>query len=470
MNNSKKSCVGTTFHRALCLTVAACFAALGSISLVATALANDQIPAPAQAGPIAIINVTIHPAVGKTIQRGTVVFDKGRIIAVGSEVIPPDGAKVIDAAGKHLYPGMIESATSLGLVEIDAVRATNDKQESGPLNPNVRAQVAVNPDSELIPVARTNGVLLAHVVPGGELFCGTSAVIRLDGWTWEQMTRLAPAGLILQWPRMVFASGQMDEEAYKKQIESRDRQLRLIESTITSARDYQRLVSAGGRVDFDVRLSSMSGLVAGDVPLHVVADEAAAIEAACDLARREKFELVIVGGRDAADCVDAIKSAGASVIITGTHRLPGSPDRPYDEAFTLPKRLQDAGIRFAISGAGPRGWASNVRNLPYHAGTAASFGLDREDALRAITLWPAQILGIDKDFGSIEVGKSATMFIADGDILEMASNVKVAFIDGREIDLSNKQTALAAKYRERLRQSAAQNDAKEPALIPARPR
>jgi len=463
-----------TVHRALCLAIAAYVAAISGVSLVAIALVNDQIPAQAQSGPIAIINVTIHPAVGKTIERGTVVFDKGRIVAVGSDVIAPEGARTIDAAGRHLYPGMIESATALGLVEIDAVRATNDREEPGPSNPNVRVQVAFNPDSELIPVARTNGVLLAHVVPGGDLFCGTSAVMRLDGWTWEEMTQLAPAGLILQWPRMVFASGQMDEEAYKKQIESRDRQLRLIENTIASARDYQRLVLAGGRVDFDARLSSMSGLVAGDVPLHVVADEAAAIEAACDLAKREKFKLVIIGGRDAADCVEAIKSVGASVIITGTHRLPNSPDRPYDDAFTLPKRLQDAGIRFAISGAGPRGWASNVRNLPYHAGTAASFGLDKEDAVRAITLWPAQILGIDQDFGSIEVGKSATLFIADGDILEMPSNVKSAFINGREIDLSNKQTSLAAKYRERLRQNAAPHNAKlpesPPVVVPGEPK
>lgn len=441
--------------RAAAGVAAACAAA--ALAGAVPCAAHTLPAAPPQERPVAITGATIHPVAGPAIPSGVIVFDGGVIRAVGTGVAVPAGALLIDGRGKHVYPGLIAANTRLGLSEIDQARATNDHQETGPLNPNARADVAFNPDSEAIPVARANGVLLAHAVPGGTLLCGLSALMRLDGWTYEELAVQAPAALHLVWPGATIAGLWDTEESRKKAREGRGKRLTELREAFASARAYLRAREAAGAAgvpphDTDTRWEAMLPVLRGELPLLVTANRAEEIREAVAWAAAEGVRMILLGGAEADQAAAILREQQVPVIVSNVLRVPTRRDMAYDQPYRLPAALRDAGIAFAIAGDGGTSAAAHQRNLPYEAGMAAAFGLTPEEALRAITLSPAVILGVADRLGSLEPGKSATLFLAGGDILEIPTQVERAFIDGREIDLDNRHKQLDRKYREKYRQ------------------
>lgn len=420
---------------------------------------HDSIPGPRQVRPVAVVGGTVHTVSGPVIEGGVVVFDAGRITAVGraGEVAVPAGAEVIDASGKHVYPGLIDAYTDLGLTEIESIRATRDAQETGSVNPNVRVEVAVNPDSEQIPVARANGVLLTITSPRGGLVSGQSACLRMDGWTWEEMLVRGGVGMNMSWPSVSRPGGRTGAAAAAAAgatgsgPETTADPLRAVRQLIADARAYLAARQADPNFPSDLRLEAMRGVVEGRVPMVVSADGAETIASAVAFAVSEKLRLVIVGGYEAERVAPLLREHGVAVVINGVHRNPNRRIEPYDAPFTLAARLRDAGVPFAITGNRA---AAFSRNLPYHAATAAAFGLTRAEALRAITLSPAEIFGVADVVGSLDVGKEATLFIADGDILDTESLVTHAWTQGRSVDLTSRHTRLWQKYQEKYRQLA----------------
>jgi imidazolonepropionase-like amidohydrolase len=427
--------------------------------------AAEQIPGKPQEGPVLLSGADVYTVSGEVIRGGQVLMDGGKVVRVGKDLEAPPGAKRIELAGKRVYPGLIATGNDLGLAEVRSVRGMIDTSEAGDINPNARAEVAVNPDSELIPVARANGVLLNLTMPSGGMLPGTSAVLQLDGWTWEEMTVRAPAAVHVTWPRGARTGrrgggGGGGEEAGPTR---REDQLRALDQAFADARAYLSAKRAATRpsgeggatrpLDHDARWEAMIPLLEGRVPLVVAAEELGQIQAAVAFAAREKVRLVIFGGYDAPLCADLLKAHDVPVVVNGIHRLPLRADAPYDEPFTVPERLRQAGVRYCITLAHRFG-GSDVRNLPYHAATAAAYGLPAEEALKAITLYPAQILGVADRVGSIEAGRDATLIVTDGDILETATHVEQAFVQGRAVDLSSKHTGLWQKYQEKYRRRA----------------
>lgn len=432
-----QACDGTlTRRQTLCALLAAgAWSALQP--LVATA--NPVIPGAPQAKPIAIVKATLHPASSAPIADGTIVFDQGKIVALGKDLEPPADAVRIDGQGKHVYPGLFDALNNVGLVEINSVRATKDDVEVGELNPNVRAQVAVNPDSEIIPTTRSNGVLLTLAAPSGGLMSGRSAVLQLDGWTWEDLTLKADVALHIQWPAMTPTG------------DPRDKQLEQLVRTLEQARAYAKARQADpDRHPLDLRYESLQPVLQGKMPIIAHADEAQQIKSAVGFARQQGLKLIIYGGYDAPRCADLLKQNQVPVILEGTYRLPMRRSDEYDAAYTAPERLRAAGVTYCIASSKGHG-ASNARNLPYQAGTAVAYGLPHDEALKAITLYPAQILGVADKVGSLEVGKDATLFIADGDPLETPTQVLDAYIQGRLVSLDDRHKALWRKYQEKYR-------------------
>jgi len=416
---------------------------LAVAAMISIALASDQIPGKNSDQPIALVGGTIHTVSGETIDRGAVLIEGEKIVAVGEDIEIPEGAIWVDTEGLHVYPGLIESYSRLGLVEINAVRATNDHREVGAIRPNVRAEVAVNPDSERIPAARANGILLAHTAPTGGGIAGTSAVIQLDGWTSEDMTLRAPTGLQVQWPNMQVA--HPDPKQAKKRKEARDKALEQIQDAFDQARAYHKARKSGAKHDSDLRWEAMGPALTKQMPVFVRADEYRQIEAAVDWAVAEDLRLVIIGGQDAWRSAEKLKAHDVPVIVQGTFRMPRRRWDPYDAAYAAPAKLSEAGVRFCISSSA--GAPQPQRNLPYQAAMAAAYGLAKEEALKAVTLYAAEILGVGDRVGSIEVGKDATVIVTTGDPLEIRSHVVKAYIQGRAVDLTSRHTQLYEKYR-----------------------
>lgn len=436
--------------RATCLFVGL----LGVMAIMDTVDAADQLPGAPQGSPILLSGADVYTVSGDVIPGGDVLFDRGKIVAVGKSVDVPPGARRVDVTGKRIYPGLFATGNDLGLVEVRSVRGADDAGETGTLNPNIRAEVAINPDSELIPVARANGVLLNLTRPEGSIMPGSSAVLQLDGWTWQDLTLKAPAAIHVTWPSMSRPRvGRSTQRADAEPTPKLDEQLKALDEAFADARAYGATRSAEKKIDHDARWEAMGPLLEGKLPLVVAADEVRQIRAAVAFARREKVKLVILGGYDAPLCADLLKAYDVPVIVNGVHRLPIRPDAPYDEPFTLPARLREAGVTFCIT-LSHRFGGSDVRNLPYHAATAAAHGLPADEALKAITLYPAQILGCADRVGSLEAGKDATLIVTNGDILETPTHVEMAFVQGRQVDLSSKHTQLWQKYREKYRRQS----------------
>lgn len=416
-----------------------------SLVLLETLSASDQIPGAPQKKPIALVNGVIHTVAGGVIPEGTLVFAEGRITEMGTRLAPPSGADIVDLNGQHVYPSLIESHSQLGLQELSSTRATLDGSEGGLLNPNVNANVAVNPDSELIPVTRANGVLIAVSAPSGGLVSGQASVMMMDGWTWEAMTLKSAAALVINWP---------SEPDTANAAENRNSPGRQIRDLFSQARQYLKARESNPLLQrFDIRLASLEPVLNGRVPLLINADSVAQIQAAVAFAVEQQLKMILFGGYDAEQCAELLKRYDVPVIISAIHRDPQRDHEDYDAAFTLPERLRRAGVRFCISGSG-RAETWNTRNLPYQAATAAAYGLSREEALRAITLYPAQILGVADRVGSLEPGRDATLFVSTGDPLETETQITHAWIQGRKVDLSSRHTQLNAKYLEKYRQLA----------------
>ena len=415
--------------------------------------ANEQIPAPRQKNPILLKNGFIH-TVSNGIIEGSILFDKGKILRIAKYITPPENCEVIDLDGKHVYPGMIAAVSGLGLIEINAVAVTNDHSERGDFNPNVRTNVAFNPDSEIIPTTRSNGILIANVIPASGLVSGQSSVMMLDGWTWENATLSFPSGLHINWPNMN-SSSRTDNE--KKRLKAARQQLDNLEKMIKDARAYARLRQTKSRLaenyhNEDLRWESMIPYVEKKLPIFVHANEIRQIEASISWANRHNLEIIIVGGKDAWRTTDLLVKNRIPVIYEGVTSLPSRRFEDYDQAYKTPSILYEKGVQFCISDYGYAGRAEQIRNLPYQASMAASYGLPKKAAFRAVTLSVAEILGIDKKVGSLDEGKDATLFISDGDPLEIRTNIIQAYIQGKKIDMGDRHKSLYSKYKEKYRQ------------------
>lgn len=428
-----------------------------SLALATPSLAQDLVPsAPPQDRPTAIVNATIHTVSDGVIEGGTIIFENGVITLVGDAHLRGEPhERIVDARGKHVYPGLISPATVLGLTEVGSVRDTQDYNELNDVSPEVRAAVSVNPDSWLIPVTRSNGILTAGVTPLGGAIPGRASVIRLDGWTWEDMTIDDAAGLIVNWPTMRNVSAWWMTQTDEEQDKRRKEQTGAINRAFDDAEAYFAAKRADPDTPTDIRYEAMRASLEGEDPIFIRAQELEQIQAAVTWGADRGYRMVLIGGRDAHQVTDLLKRHDVSVIVGGTHRTPRRSDSSYDDPFTLPAKLEAAGVRWCLGSSGGGFGASSERNLPYHAATSVAYGLDPDVAIRSMTLSAAQILGVGDTLGSIEVGKAATLIITDGNPLEITTNVEMAFIDGREIVLDDKQKALNEKYREKYRQIGA---------------
>ena len=405
-------------------------------------------------GHFAIVGATVHTVSGPDIAGGTVIIRNGLIAEVGAGLKIPAGATVVKGEGLHLYPGMIDADTVIGLTEIGSVAGSVDTNETGKINPNVRAELAINPESELIPVTRAGGITHVLTAPGGGILAGTSALIRLDGWTWEDMRAAAPLAMHVTYPAYPRVGGfgfffgpQLSEEEQKKR---READLKELKSLFEAARAYQQLkLSNSPSFRPDTALESMIPLIEGKIPVIVEAGEIRTIKDAIAWAKQEGVRMILSGGAESWRVADLLKTEGIAAIVGPILSNSFRQDEPYDTAYTLPLKLYQAGVKFCISNGGGGFAAANTRNLPHQAAMAAAFGLPKDEALKSVTLYPAQILGVGDRLGSIEVGKSASLILTDGDPLEIRTKVVKEFIDGRAVDLGNKHQRLYDKYRSR---------------------
>jgi imidazolonepropionase-like amidohydrolase len=419
-----------------------------TLSLATLSIAQNPTPARPQTKSILINGGTVHDGLGKVFTDASVGFKDGKIIYLS--YINQTASKqiwdtIIDAKGKHIYPGLIALNTYLGLSEIEAIRAMNDYAEVGENNPSARAIIAYNTDSKVTPTVRSNGILMAQITPQGGLISGSSSIVNLDAWNWEDAAYKADEGIHVNWPsmRVYYGNGNDQDEFEKKQKERISKESESIETLFADAYAYQLTAKP---VNKNLNLEAMRGLFNGTKKLYIHADYVKEIIAAINLSNKYKMPFILVGAADAGLVLNLLKDNNVQVILGKTHSLPNRDDEAVDAAFTLPKKLKDAGILFALSCDGF--W--QVRNLPYMAGTAAAYGLSKEDALSSITYNAAKIVGIEQQVGSISVGKDATILVCDGDLLDMkSSNIKNAFIQGRLIDLDNIQHQLYEKYKKK---------------------
>jgi imidazolonepropionase-like amidohydrolase len=395
------------------------------------------------------MNGTAHIGNGQVIENSVIGFKDGKITLIDDatklKIDKSSYQLVIDALGKQVYPGFIECNSTLGITEIDLIRSTRDYAETGDLNPNVRSIIAYNTDSKIPPTVRSNGVLLAQVVPEGDFMTGQSSVVQLDAWNWEDAAYKTDDGIHVNWPRMylIYNNPQMPEDQQRQKL---DAALNAIELLFSDAKAYSLNKNPEEK---NVKLEAMRGLFDGSKKLYVHCDYVKAIVSAVSFAKKFGLKLVIVGGNDSYMVTDLLKANNVPVILGRTHSLPPREDDDVYIQYRLPSILQKAGITYAISVEGS--WPA--RNLMFNAGTAAAFGVSKEQALESITSSPARILGIDGRTGTLEAGKDATLFISDGDALDMESNNVIrAFIQGRDINLDNIQKQLYKKYKEKYKQ------------------
>lgn len=408
---------------------------------------NAQTPTPAQEQqkPVVIRNATLHIGNGTVIEQGTLVFEKGKISIVekNATVNLPD-AQTIDATGKHVYPGLIVPSTTLGLTEIDAVRATRDYQEVGDFNPHVRSLIAFNTDAEMLPTVRYNGVLLAQTTPRGGILSGTSSIMELDGWNWEDAVHKADDGVHLNWIPMYRYNWR--EQILEKNPE-RAKKLNELENFFTDALAYFQTANPNPT---NLRFEAMKGIFEGSKNLYIHVDEAKEILESVQFAQKFKVKkIVLVGASEAHRVTDFLKKNNIPVLLNRLHSLPMRTDDEIDLPFRIPAILHKAGILVGLNYEGDME-AMGSRNLPFTAGTAAAYGLSKEEALAMVTLNTAKILGIDSRVGSLEKGKDATLLICSGDLLDVrSSQVEMAFIRGKQIELTSKQTELYQRYKKK---------------------
>lgn len=420
-----------------------------ALLLLATpALAQHPVPARPQTKSILIMNGTAHTGNGTVIDNSVIGMKDGKIVLVADARTVRLDMKAwdttINAQGKHIYPGIIAPNTTLGLVETESVKATRDFYEVGAMNPHIRSIIAYNTDSKVIPTARFNGVLLAQVTPRGGRISGTSSVMELDGWNWEDAACKTDDGIHLNWPSVIARSFSEDGPVSFEKNKNYDSNLAELEKFFTEAKAYGETEKPEEK---NLRYEAMRGVFAGTKTLFIHADYVKEITESVLFAKRMNIKkTVIVGGRDSWQCTQLLKENNTAVMLGRTHDLPASAEADIDQPYKTPYLLQQAGILFCIQNEGDME-APGTRNLPFLAGTAAAYGLGKEEALAAITSSSAKILGIDDKVGSLQEGKDATLFISSGDALDMRGNkVEWAFIRGKKLQLSSEQTELYHTY------------------------
>jgi len=408
-------------------------------------------------GVFAIRNARIVTVSGPDIENGTVVIRDGKIDAVGTNVTVPAGAQTIDGSGLSVYPGMIDAGTNMGLVEVpQGANGTVDTSEVGELNPNAKAIIAVNPHSAHIAVTRVEGITTTLSAPTGGLISGQAALINLLGTAPSEMALVPHAALVINYPRIGGGGGGFggfqQPASLTETLTANERQVEQIRKMLRDAEAYGRAQDAYAkdkslpRPDRNIVLESLVPYVRGEQPVILRADREAEIRGALKFAEEMKLKPIILGGDDAWKVANLLKDKNVPVILTGIFSLPNREDDAYDMLYELPAKLQQAGVRFCIS-TGDAG--AEVRNLPLYAGMAAAFGLSKADAVKAVTLYPAQILNVADRLGSIEVGKMANLVVTDGDLLEIRSHIKYLFIDGRPVVLSSRHTELNDAFKNR---------------------
>jgi imidazolonepropionase-like amidohydrolase len=405
----------------------------------------------------AIRGARIVTLAGEPIEKGTLVIRDGRISEVGPDVAVPAGAKIIEADGLEVYPGIMDAVSQLGLTEVGAIPVTNDTVELGDFNPQIRAATAIHPASEHIAVARANGITHAVAAPGsfsdfggvgGFGIQGQASLVNLDGWTVEEMAISQSVGMVLRWPSLetrefdfnTFELKKLKFEDVKKKYDERVEKLG---DWIEDARRYARAAAAGGKTD--LKLEALARVVRKDLPLLVVADDERDIRAAVEFASSRDLRMALLSGRDSWKVKDVLRDKGIPVILGPTLALPATEDTPYDKPFTPASELQAAGVRVIFASFS----SANSRLLPHEVGNAVAYGLPWEEGLKGITLYPAQLFGVADSLGSIEEGKTANLVVTDGDPLEIRTEVRYLFINGKLVSLENKHRGLYEKYRAR---------------------
>ena len=410
--------------------------------LLITISANGQKPT-------LFIGATAHLGNGEVIQNAAISIKNGEfdLVADASRIrIDPSAFDTIyKIYGKHIYPSFIVPNTTLGITEIDRVRASHDYNETGGINPNVRSLIAYNTDSKLVKTIRTNGVLIAQVTPRGGLISGQSSIMYLNGENWEDAALKADDGIHINWPNSYYNTGWWAEPGETEENKEYENKISELEKLFSKAKAYESSINI-----IDLKMESMKGLFDGTKNLYIHANSASDIRDAIDFSEKHLVRnIIIVGGEDALAIATILVEKNIPVILNRVHRLPKSQDSPVDEPFKQAKELQDAGVLFCLSYEGDME-AMGARNLSFTAGTTIAYGQEYEKAVQSITLNTAKILGIADIVGSIESGKKATFFISSGDALDMrTNNVEQAFINGIAIDLNNHQKELFEKYRNR---------------------
>ena len=410
-------------------------------------IAQETIyPAGPQQGTTAITNATVHVGNGTVLNDATIIFEKGKITAVGTGLAAPAGATIVEGRGKQVYPGLILSNSYLGLKEISSgVRGSNDLTEIGENNASIRSVVAYNTDSKIINVLRANGILLAHIAPEGELIDGQSSVVQLDAWNNKDAAYKSDIGQFIELPSFIVRQrgrGFMRQPQAADPMKEAFNKIETIKKFFTDAKAY---LQEKNHVTNNLKLEATRGLFEGNQKLFVRANEVKQMLIAIDLGKAFGFRVVIVGGAESFQIAPLLVNNNIPVILDGQHALPSTEDDDVDQPYKTPAQLIKAGVLVSLSDMSDN---TKQRNLAFNAGTAATYGLSKEEALSAITLNSAKVLGIDNITGSIESGKDANIIISEGDILDMRGNQVIrAFIQGRDISLDNKQKQLYERYK-----------------------
>ncbi|ANQ50697.1 amidohydrolase family protein [Flammeovirga sp. MY04] len=417
--------------------------AINFVLWMISGLAFGQVPTPAkpQSSPILIKGATLHDGKGKVIENSVVAFSDGKITYVGDN-FSEEGYQVINATGKHIYPGAILPTSQLGLVEIEAVSASRDDYETSYVNTEVRSVVAYNTDSHVIPTVRSNGILIEQVIPAGGVFSGRSSIVQLDAWNWEEAIIKENDGQYLNWPSKYRQPSWTSPDKGVKPNKKYAERVKFIRQVLMDGLAYSQ---AEKQEVPNFPLEALKGIFTGDETLFIRVNDAKSIIEAIKLGQEFKVKkMVVVGGDDAWIVADFLKSNNIPVLLSDVHSLPNLEHDDVDLPFKRAQLLNEAGVKVGLTHSS----VSNARNLPFYAGTCVAYGVDKEDALKMITSYTAEILGIDQNYGSLEKGKSATLIITKGDFLDMRNSVvEHAFIDGRKIDLNDKHKMLYEKFR-----------------------
>jgi imidazolonepropionase-like amidohydrolase len=400
----------------------------------------------------------VHTVSGPTFTNASLLVRDGKIAAVG-QTITEAADQTLDLKGQHVFPGLIAPMTVLGLQEIDGVRATRDTTESGDFHPDVLSWISVNPDSELLPVARANGYTHAQPIPLGGVVSGQSAVIALAGWTIEDLAVKRAAALHVFWPSFALdttpkerAANPANWKSLEDQVKERDKKLRELDEFFNEAEAYAKAKAAAKDTNAFKPVpawEAMLPVIRGEIPLNFHADEVRQIRSAVEWVAKRRLKAALAGGRDAWRVVDLLATNKVPVLFEHVFTQPARDTDPYDVHFAAPAVLVRAGVKVSFTDGTDRFGASNVRNVPYAAAQAVAFGLSRDEAIRGLTLYPAEVLGVADRLGSLEAGKEASFFVADGDILDIRTQVKRLWIAGKEVSLDSRHTRLYEKYRNR---------------------